>query len=94
MTYKTNHSEPVVQVLDPDVLTLSRCDWVEGELTLGLEPSEENPHVFTTILVSDIAARVWEVTGVPGVSLDVSSRSFTIRVPLVKGLLHLGIGSY
>lgn len=84
------------QVVDVDVPTmaLSRAEWVDGNLRLRLAPLREDPSATTTFRLVGAEPRNWDVHGLDGVRLDLSTTGLTITVPLVAADLDLIRGSY
>ena len=84
------------QVVDVDFPTvaLRRAEWVNGSLHLRLAPLRETPHVRTTFRIVGAEPRVWWVTGIDGVTTEVTGQGVIVRVPLVHGDLEFTPGSY
>jgi hypothetical protein len=84
------------QIVDVDfpAMALSRAEWVDGNLLLRLAPLREDPKVFTSFRLVGAEPRNWDVHGLEGVSLDLSTTGLTIRVPMVAVDLELIRGSY
>jgi len=84
------------QVVDVDIPTMafSRAEWIDGNLHLGLAPLREDPSATTTFRLVGAEPRNWDVHGLDGVSLDLSTAGLTIRVPMVAADLELIRGSY
>lgn len=84
------------QIVDVDfpAMALSRAEWVDGNLRLRLAPLREDPAMFTSFRLIGAEPRNWDVHGLDGVSLDLSTTGLTIRVPMVTADLELIRGSY
>ena len=88
--------EPCPQLVDVDfpAMAFSRAAWIDGNLHLRLAPLRENPSVFTSFRLVGAEPRNWDVHGLDGVSLDLTSSGLNIRVPMVNADLELIRGSY
>ena len=84
------------QIVDVDfpAMAFSRAEWVDGNLRLRLAPLREDPAMFTSFRLIGAEPRNWDVHGLDGVSLDLSTTGLTIRVPMVAADLELIRGSY
>ena len=84
------------QLVDVDVPTMafSRAEWVDGNLRLRLAPLREDPSATTTFRLVGAEPRNWDVHGLDGVRLDLSTTGLTMTVPLVAADLELIRGSY
>jgi len=84
------------QIVDVDFpnVALSRAEWHRGSLFLRIEPLVEDPARSTTFRLVGAEPRIWWVSGIDGVTMDVSSGGAVIRVPLVRGDLELAPSSY
>lgn len=84
------------QLVDVDFPTMgfARAEWVDGNLCLRLAPERENPSVFTSFRVVGAEPRNWDVHGIDGVSLDLTSSALHVRVPLIAGDVELIRSSY
>lgn len=84
------------QIVDVDFPTMAftRAEWIDGNLHVRLAPLHEDPRVFTTFRLVGAEPRNWDVHGLDGVSLDLSTSGLTIRVPMVAADLELIRGSY
>ena len=85
---------PQVVGVDFPTLALSRAEWVNGSLHLRLAPLREDPNTFTTFRIVGAEPRLWDLSGVNGVTMDVTARAVIVRVPLVSGDLEFSPGSY
>ena len=88
--------ESCPQIVDVDfpAMALSRAKWVDGNLHLRLAPLRENRKMFTSFRLVGAEPRNWDVHGIDGVSLDLTTAGLIIRVPMVAGDLELIRGSY
>lgn len=88
--------EPCPQVVGVDfpAVALSRAEWVDGALHLRVAPLEEDPRRRTTFQIVGAEPRMWYLTGIDGATMDVTSSSVVVQVPLVSGDLEFTPGSY
>ncbi len=88
--------DPCPQIVDVDFPTMAftRAEWVDGNLRLRLAPLHEDPEKRTSFRIVGAEPRNWDVHGMDGVSLDLSSTGLDVRVPLVAGDLELIRSSY
>ena len=88
--------EPCPQIVGVDFPTMAftRAEWVDGNLRLRLAPLRENPTERTSFRIVGAEPRNWDVHGIDGVSLDLSSTGLDVRVPLIAGDLELIRSSY
>lgn len=88
--------EPCPQVVGVDFPTMAftRAEWVDGNLRLRLAPLREDPTKRTSFRIVGAEPRNWDVHGMDGVSLDLSSSGLDVRVPLISGDLELIRSSY
>ena len=88
--------EPCPKIVDVDFPTMAftRAEWVDGNLRLRLAPLREDPTKRTGFRIIGAEPRNWDVHGIDGVSLDLSSTSLDVRVPLIAGELELIRSSY
>lgn len=88
--------QPCPQIVDVDFPTMAftRAEWVDGNLRLRLAPLREDPKVFTSFRIVGAEPRIWDVHGMDGVSLDLTSTALNVRVPLIAGDLELIRSSY
>lgn len=88
--------EPCPQIVDVDFPTMAftRAEWVDGNLRMRLAPLREDPRVFTSFRIVGAEPRNWDVHGMDGVSLDLTSTALNVRVPLIAGDLEFIRSSY
>ncbi len=88
--------EPCPQIVGVDFPTMAftRAEWVGGNLRLRLAPLREDPTKRTSFRIVGAEPRNWDVHGMDGVSLDLSSTGLDVRVPLIAGDLELIRSSY
>jgi hypothetical protein len=88
--------EPCPQIVDVDFPTMAftRAEWVDGNLRLRLSPLREDSSRRTSFRIVGAEPRIWDVHGMDGVSLDVSSSGLEVRVPMIAGDLELIRSSY
>ena len=88
--------EPFPQIVGVDFPTMafSRAEWIDGNLHLRLAPLREDPTVRTSFRILGAEPRNWDVHGLDGVSLDLSTGGLDVRVPMVAGDLELIRSSY
>ena len=84
------------QIVDVDFPTMAftRAEWIGGNLRLRLAPLHEDPAKRTSFRILGAEPRNWDVHGMDGVSLDLSSTGLDVRVPLIAGDLELIRSSY
>ena len=88
--------ETCPQIVDVDfpAMAFSRAEWIDGNLYLRLAPLREDRNAFTSFRLVGAEPRQWDVHGLDGVSLDLTTSGLTIRVPMIAADLHLLRGSY
>ena len=88
--------EPCPQIVGVDFPTMafSRAEWIDVNLHLRLAPLREDPTVRTSFRILGAEPRNWDVHGLDGVSLDLSTGGLDVRVPMVAGDLELIRSSY
>ena len=88
--------EPCPQVVGVDFPTvaLTRAEWIDGALHLRLAALREDTTRRTTFQIVGAEPRLWYLTGIDGASMDVTSSSVVVQVPLVSGELVFTPGSY
>jgi hypothetical protein len=88
--------EPCPQIVGVDFPTMAftRAEWVDGNLRLRLAPLHEDPTKRTSFRIVGAEPRNWDVHGIDGVSLDLSTAGLDVRVPLINGDLELIRSSY
>ena len=85
---------PQIVGVDFPTMAFTRAEWVDGNLRLRLAPLREDPTRRTSFRIIGAEPRNWDVHGMDGVSLDLSSTGLDVRVPLVAGDLELIRSSY
>jgi hypothetical protein len=88
--------EPCPQIVDVDFpsMAFSRAEWVDGNLHLRLAPLRDDPTEFTSFRLVGAEPRNWDVHGLDGATLDLTTSGLNIRVPLVSADVVLVRGSY
>jgi hypothetical protein len=88
--------DPCPQIVGVDFPTMAftRAEWVDGNLRLRLAPLREDPTRRTSFRIVGAEPRNWDVHGIDGVSLDLSTTGLEVRVPLIAGDLELIRSSY
>jgi hypothetical protein len=88
--------DPCPQLVGVDFPTMAftRAEWVDGNLRLRLAPLREDPTRRTSFRIIGAEPRNWDVHGMDGVSLDLSTTGLDVRVPLVASDLELIRSSY
>jgi hypothetical protein len=85
---------PQVVGVDVTEMVLSRAEWVDGNLRLGLAPTVEDPARSCRFRLVGAEPRNWDVHGLDGVRLDLTTSGLDISVPMVTADLELIRGSY
>ncbi|MGB0112231.1 MAG: hypothetical protein WBP59_03340 [Ilumatobacteraceae bacterium] len=85
---------PQVVGVDVPLMVLRRARWVEGNLHLALAPHRIDPDTRTSFRVVGAEPRNWDVVGLDGVSLDLSTSGLDVRVPMVDAEFVLMRSSY
>ncbi len=85
---------PQIVGVDFPTMAFSRAEWVDGNLRLRLTPLHEDPTKRTSFRIVGAEPRNWDVHGMDGVSLDLSTSGLDVRVPLIAGDLELIRSSY
>lgn len=88
--------EPCPQVVDVDfpTMALSRAEWIDGALYLGLAPLREDPDTYTTFRIVGVEPRLWDLSGIEGATMNVSANAVVVRVPLISANIAFTPGSY
>ena len=86
--------QPQVVGVDFPNVALRTAEWRDGALYLQLAVREEDPSSATTFRIVGAEPRLWDLTGIEGTTLDVTSHSVIVRVPRVNGRLTFTPGSY
>ena len=88
--------EPCPQVVDVDfpAIALSRAEWIDGNLHLRLAPLREDPEVFTSFRLVGAEPRNWDVHGIEGAGVELTTHGVNIRVPMIAADVELIRGSY
>jgi len=85
----------VPQVVDLDAsIVLTRAEWVDESLFLWFEPADEDATRRTSFRIVGAEPRMWYVTGIQDVTMDVTGAAVIMRVARVRGDLVLTPGSY
>ena len=85
---------PQIVGVDFPTMAFTRAEWVDGNLRLRLTPLLEDPTKRTSFRIVGAEPRNWDVHGIDGVSLDLSSTGLDVSVPLIAGDLELIRSSY
>lgn len=83
----------IVGVDFPD-MALSRAEWVDGNLHVGLAPRVEDPNRYTTFRIVGAEPRIWYLSGIDGAMMDTQGASVVVRVPMVTAELDFVAGNY
>jgi hypothetical protein len=88
--------EPCPQIVGVDFPTMAftRAEWIDGNLRLRLAPLREDPARHTSFRIVGAEPRNWDVHGMDGISLDLSSTALDVRVPMLAGDVELIRSSY
>jgi hypothetical protein len=84
------------QIVDVDfpAMAFTRAEWINGNLHLRLAPLREDRNAYTSFRLVGAEPRQWDVHGLDGVSLDLTTSGLTLRVPMVAANLELIRSSY
>lgn len=84
------------QIVDVDFPTMafSRAEWVNDSLHLRLAPLREEPTKRTSFRIVGAEPRVWWVSGIDGVTTEVTGHGVIVRVPIVHGDLEFNPSSF
>jgi hypothetical protein len=84
------------QVVDLDFPTLGlrRAEWSNGFLFLRLDPRREDHAARSTFRLVGAEPRVWWVSGAPDITVEMSARDVTVRVPMVAATIEFAPSSY
>ena len=84
------------QIVDVDfpTMALSRAEWIDGNLHLRLAPLRDDPGVFTSFRLVGAEPRNWDVHGIEGATVELTTTGVNIRVPMVTADVQLIRGSY
>jgi hypothetical protein len=85
---------PQLVGVDFPTMAFTRAEWVDGNLRLRLAPLHEDPSTRTGFRIVGAEPRNWDVHGMDGISLDLSTTGLDVRVPLIAGDLELIRSSY
>jgi hypothetical protein len=88
--------EPCPQVVGIDFpnIALSRAEWIDGNLYLRLEALVESPRRRTSFRIVGAEPRQWDISGMEGVTAELSMTGLNVTVPAVSGELQFTQGSY
>ncbi len=88
--------EACPQIVDVDfpAMAFTRAEWIGGNLHLRLAPLREDRNAFTSFRLVGAEPRQWDVHGLDGVTLDLTTTGLTIRVPMVAADVELLRSSY
>ena len=84
------------QIVDVDfpAMAFTRAEWIDGNLHLRLAPLRQDRNVSTSFRIVGAEPRQWDVHGLDGVSLELTTSGLNIRVPMVAADLQLLRSSY
>jgi len=84
------------QIVDVDfpAIALSRAEWIDGNLHLSLAPLSEAPGTFTSFRLVGAEQRNWDVHGIEGATVELTTTGVNIRVPMITADIELIRGSY
>ena len=83
----------VVDVDFPDV-ALTRAEWIDGALYIRLTPRHEDPNARTSFRIVGAEPRQWEVSGIDGCTVDLTTAGVHVRAPRIAGELAFTPSSY
>jgi len=88
--------EACPQIVDVDFpsMAFSRAEWIDGNLHLGLAPLRADPNVRTGFRLVGAEPRNWDVHGIEGASVELTTTGVNIRVPMISADIQLIRGSY
>jgi hypothetical protein len=88
--------DPCPQIVDVDfpAMALSRAEWIDGNLHLRLAPLVDDPTAFTSFRLVGAEPRNWDVDGIEGARLGLTTTGVDIRVPMISTDMALIRGSY
>ena len=88
--------EPCPQVVGIDFpdMALSRAEWIDGNLHLGLRPRVQNPKLHTTFRIVGAEPRIWYLSGIDGAAMDTQGSSVVVRVPMINADVDFVAGNY
>jgi len=85
---------PQIVGVDFPAMALSRAEWIAGNLHLRFAPTREDPNVFTSFRLVGAEPRNWDVHGIEGAGVELTSTGVNIRVPMISADVELIRGSY
>lgn len=85
---------PQIVDVDAPAMMLQRAEWIDGNLHLRLAPAVEQPRVITSFRLIGAEPRNWDVHGIDGAGLELTSQGLHIRVPMIRADVELIRGSY
>lgn len=87
---------PCPQIVGVDFPTMAfdRAEWIDGNLHLRLAPLTVDPSRSTSFRLVGAEPRNWDVHGIDGASLQLTSTGVDIRVPMIEAEMVLIRGSY
>jgi hypothetical protein len=88
--------ETCPQIVDVDfpAMAFSRAEWVDGNLRLSLAPLRDSPGTFTSFRLVGAEPRNWDVHGIDGATVELTTTGVNIRVPMIAADIELIRGSY
>jgi hypothetical protein len=88
--------EACPQIVDVDfpAIALTRAEWIDGNLHLRLAPLRPDPNVFTSFRLVGAEPRNWDVHGIEGAGVELTTTGVNIRVPMIAADVELIRGSY
>ncbi len=88
--------DPCPQVVDVDFpeVALTRAEWIDGALYLRLAPLHPDPAARTSFRIVGAQPRQWEVSGLDGCTVDLTTTGVQVRVPRVAAEIAFTPSSY
>ncbi len=85
---------PQIVGVDFPAMALSRAEWIDGNLHLRLAPLAADPSRSTSFRLIGAEPRNWDVHGIEGATVELTSTGVDIRVPMISTDMVLIRGSY
>lgn len=85
---------PQIVGVDFPTMALTRAEWIDGNLHLRLAPLVNDPSRSTSFRLVGAEPRNWDVHGIEGATLELTSTGVDIRVPMIDADVVLIRGSY
>ena len=85
---------PQIVGVDFPNMALSRAEWIDGNLHVGLAPRVEDPSRSTTFRIVGAEPRIWYLSGIDGAMMDTRGSEVVVRVPMVTADIEFVAGNY